>query len=94
MITNLKDITNPFEKMMTEKLLKYAISKYIFCPYSNKTLNYRNCIMIESDSQQQTLIIDGSYIDKVEELESAFKSKGIDDVKITINVKSNKKQKK
>tara|TARA_R110000787_G_scaffold271946_1_gene379293 strand:- start:544 stop:816 length:273 start_codon:yes stop_codon:yes gene_type:complete len=78
--------TNRLEKIANIQVLKYVISKQMFCKYSGKCLDYKNAIMMTLDKTD--VVIDGSFAPKIEEIKKAFMSKG-HKVDFFVNVKSN-----
>lgn len=70
-----------FEKKMKIEGLKYLVSKFMFCPYSNKVLDYRNAIEVSLYDDQNNLlkstVIHGSFESKIPEIKAKFQEKGL-----------------
>lgn len=82
------NIIDKLENQLEIGVLKYLIGKQIFCPVSNKALDFRHAIMIttKKDNDSRSRVLHGDYALKVRELKDHFEAKGFE-VEIFINVK-------
>ncbi len=83
------DVIEKFEKDAKIQVIKYLVSKQMFCKYSNKVLDYRNAILIELEDafkETQSAVIHGSFENKIPEFTKRFEELGLK-VTVTKNIK-------
>lgn len=76
------------EARLNLEMIKYYVSKVMWCHGTGKVLDYRNVIVVqaEKDGYTQTKLFHGSLSPKMDELMSKLTAKGMS-VTITKNIK-------